>query len=99
MAAGFVKSTMIPLEAGDDLPCDFLTASRHGAHAILKPLPEASAQPQSTLGFQYDLVLASVLEFQPMDPIEVHDDRAVNADKLFVAQVPLKLQQRPTHDV
>ena len=34
-----------------------------------------------------------------MNPIEVRDDRAVNTDKLTLAQVSLEFQQRATQDV
>ena len=68
-------------------------------HTILQSLAKTSAQPQSNLRIQDDLVVTIVLYFQPTNPIEVHDDRAVNANKLGVTQFPLKLQQRPTHDV
>jgi hypothetical protein len=40
-----------------------LIASRHRVHAILQALAEASAKSQSNLGFQYDLVFATVLQF------------------------------------
>src|SRR6266702_4698898 len=83
---------------GGPVACELLV-SRHRLHALLNQLPEASAQLQADLGFQYDLVLASVLDYQPMNPIEVHDDRAVNATKPLVAQVLLEFQECPTDDV
>jgi hypothetical protein len=66
--------------------------TRKRAQTILKALPKASAQPQSRLGPQDDLVLATVLEFQTANSIEVHDDRAVNTNEPFIAQVALQLQ-------
>jgi hypothetical protein len=62
-------------------------ASRQHAHAMLKSFPKASAQPQSSL---HDLVLATILELQPMNTIEVHDDRPMNTNKLFVPQFALE---------
>jgi hypothetical protein len=61
------------------------------AQAVLQSLAKASAQSQSNRGFQHHLVFAFAAEFQPANAIEVHDDRAVNADKLLVTQVPLSL--------
>jgi hypothetical protein len=34
-----------------------------------------------------------------MDPFDVDDDRAMDADELFLAQVPLQLSQAPPYDV
>src|ERR1700693_2573291 len=69
-----------------------LIASRHCAHAILQTLAKAPAQPQSNLGFQYDLVVAAGLQFQPMNPVEVHDDRTVYTHELVFVQVSHQLQ-------
>src|SRR5262249_9128639 len=57
------------------------------------------AQAQSHLGLQYDLVLTTGLKLESVNPIEVHDDRAVNTNELFITQVFLELRQRPTQDV
>ena len=51
-----------------------LVTSRRRAQKILQALAKASAQLQSDLGFQYDLVLTCVLQLEPNNPIEVHDD-------------------------
>jgi hypothetical protein len=64
-------------------------ARLHRVKPILKSLAKASAQPQVHFGFQDNLVVASILQFQPMNPIEPYNDRAVNTDKSFLAQVAL----------
>jgi hypothetical protein len=63
----------------------------------LKALPEASAQAQSLRRFQHDLVVTAVLELHRMNPVELHNCRAVNADKTFLAEIALQLQQRSAH--
>src|SRR5271154_2509084 len=80
-------------------PAASTLASRLHAQTILQTLAKAPAQLQSNIGSQYDLVLASFPEFQPANPLEVHDDRAVDTGELFLAQVFLQFRQRATHDV
>jgi len=47
--------------------------------AILQPFAKTPAQLQSSPGFQHDLVITGLFELQGMNPIEVDDDRAVDA--------------------
>ena len=73
-------------------------ATRTGA-AILQSPAITPAQAQANLGLQYDLVFAAALKLQTRNSLEVHDQRAMNAQKLLITQVALELQQRAPQDV
>jgi hypothetical protein len=74
-------------------------ASRPQTQAALKFLPIASAQPQSNVGLQDDFVLATNLKLQPANPIQIHDNGAVDAHEFFVADVALELGKCPPQNV
>lgn len=59
----------------------------------------APAQPQPFRGMQHDFVFATILQFQPAYPVEVHDDRAMDARKGPLIQILLQLLQRAAQDV
>jgi len=66
---------------------------------FLKALAESSAQPQSFAGLQDDLVVAFRVELEGANPVEVHDDGAVDADESRSAQIDLELRQGPAKEV
>jgi hypothetical protein len=74
-------------------------ASRPQTQAALKFLPIASAQSQSNVGLQDDFVLATNLKLQPANPIQIHDNGAVDAHECFVADVALELGKCPPQNV
>ena len=76
-----------------------LGAAGERAHAFLKALAESPTQSQAVLGHEDDLIFSFVRKLQASNSIDVHDDRAVNADELGVAQVPLEVLESSTDDV
>ena len=66
---------------------------------FLKAPAESSAQPQSFAGLQDDLVVAFRVELEGANPVEAHDDGAVDADESRSAQIDLELRQGPAKEV
>src|SRR5215204_5961359 len=66
---------------------------------FLKAPAESSAQPQSFAGLQDDLVVAFRVELEGANPVEVHDDGAMDADESRSAQIDLELRQGPAKEV
>jgi hypothetical protein len=66
---------------------------------FLKAPAESPAQPQSFAGLEADVVLALRVELQGANPVEVHDDGAVDTDEPRSSQLDLELRQGSTKEV
>jgi len=59
----------------------------------------ASAQPESGTIFDQHLVFPVVIEFQALDPIEVHNRRTVNATKDARIQILFEIRHAAAQQV